>query len=116
MKTNHIENTTLAVRFSKMACAVAGLVGAFALVPAAHAQSADVSNTEVGHSTQAWLELQRSNAQAAPALPMLGAEAGYAWQRYMKSFDTAIPASFGSTVITGGSQGGGSGLSSGGSN
>lgn len=117
MKTNHIENTALVARLGKTVFAVVGLAGALALIPAAHAQTPNVGNSEVGHSTEAWLELQRSNAQAAPAQPMLGAEAGYAWQRYMKSFDTAIPASFGSTVLTGGSQGGGgSGLSSGGSN
>lgn len=84
--------------------------------PAVHAQSVDaqasgerVRNSEIGHSTRAWLDLQRSNAQAAPALPMLGAEAGYAYRRYMKSFDTNIPASFGSTIQTGNGQGGGAG-------
>jgi hypothetical protein len=68
---------------------------------AAHAQQPDgvsVPNSEVGHSAAAWLELQRSNAAAAPALPTLGAEAGYAWRRYLKSFETPIPASFGSSV------------------
>ncbi|HEV3427133.1 MAG TPA: DUF3613 domain-containing protein, partial [Paraburkholderia sp.] len=66
--------------------ALAGvLIGALAMAPTAHAQDTGVPNTEIGHSTQAWLELQRSNAQAAPELPMLGAEAGYAWHRYMKS-------------------------------
>lgn len=92
----------------------------FAMVltaPAAHAQGAQipggtVRNSEIGHSTEAWLALQRSNAQAAPALPMLGAEAGYAYQRYLNSFDTAIPASFGSTVQSGGGQGGGGGAAS----
>ncbi|TDG25666.1 DUF3613 domain-containing protein [Paraburkholderia silviterrae] len=92
------------------------------VVPAAHAQGTDVQasgapvpDSEVGHATQAWLELQRSNTQAAPALPMLGAEAGYAYRRYMKSFDTEIPASFGSTIQTGSGQGsaGGSASSSG---
>ncbi|MBN3855130.1 DUF3613 domain-containing protein [Paraburkholderia sp. Ac-20340] len=77
-------------------------------------EAAKVSNTEIGHSTHAWLELQRSNAAAAPAQPMLGAEAGYAWQRYMKSFETPIPASFGSTMQSGGAQGSGSSGSSGG--
>jgi hypothetical protein len=117
MKTNQIENTAWVAGFGKSMATVVGLALAFGLMPAAHAQAAQVSNSEVGHSTQAWLELQRSNAQAAPTQPMLGAEAGYAWQRYMKSFETEIPASFGSSVITGGSQGGGTGgLSSGGSN
>ena len=95
--------------------ALAAFVMALA-VPAAHAQDVDaqasgepVRNSEIGHSTQAWLELQRSNAQAAPALPMLGEEAGYAYQRYMKSFDAAIPASFGSTIQSGSGQGGSGG-------
>ncbi|MFP6558709.1 DUF3613 domain-containing protein [Paraburkholderia sp. B3] len=75
------------------------------LAPQAHAQATDAApNSEIGHSASAWLELQRSNAQAAPALPMLGAEAGLAWRRYLKSFDTEIPASFGSSVDTGQSQ------------
>ncbi|WP_322053767.1 DUF3613 domain-containing protein [Paraburkholderia bannensis] len=115
MKTNHTENTLRAIRPGTRLLAAAAL--ALAMTPAAQAQSASVPNIEVGHSTEAWLELQRSNAQAAPAVPMLGAEAGYAWQRYMKSFDTDIPASFGSTVLNGNSQGGGgTGLSSGGTN
>lgn len=79
-------------------------LGGTLLPQLAHAQASDaVANSEIGHSTHAWLDLQRSNEQAAPALPMLGAEAGYAWRRYLKSFDTAIPASFGSSVDTGGS-------------
>ncbi|WP_321876302.1 DUF3613 domain-containing protein [Paraburkholderia bannensis] len=110
MKTNHIENTLFAARLGKAMFAAAAL--ALAMMPAARAQSANVPNTEIGHSTQAWLELQRSNTQAAPELPMLGAEAGYSWQRYMKSFDTAIPASFGSTMQSGGAQGGSSGSGS----
>jgi hypothetical protein len=76
----------------------------------AHAQASDaVANSEVGHSARAWLDLQRSNAQAAPALPMLGAEAGYAYKRYLKSFDTEIPTSFGSSIDSGSGGGGGSG-------
>jgi hypothetical protein len=96
------------VRIATRACLALALCAL--LVPLARAQasaqvSAQVSdsvpNSEVGHSARAWLELQRSNTQAAPALPMLGAEAGYAWRRYLKSFDTAIPASFGSSVDAG---------------
>jgi hypothetical protein len=68
----------------------------------AHAQTSPaVAKSEVGHSTRAWLALQRSNAQAAPEQPMLGAEAGHAYRRYLKSFDTPIPASLGSTVGAG---------------
>ncbi|QGZ62917.1 DUF3613 domain-containing protein [Paraburkholderia acidisoli] len=64
--------------------------------------------SEVGHSTHAWLALQASNREAAPALPTLGAEAGYAYDRYLDSFKTAIPASFGSSVQSS-SSGGASG-------
>ncbi|WP_260854548.1 DUF3613 domain-containing protein [Paraburkholderia sp. BCC1884] len=86
--------------------------------PAA-AMQAPVANTEIGHSTLAWLDLQRSNTQAAPALPMLGAEAGLAYRRYMESFKSKIPDLYGSALKAGGSgdAGGGSGgaLGSGGS-
>ncbi|WP_404990164.1 DUF3613 domain-containing protein [Caballeronia sp. LZ065] len=54
--------------------------------------------SEIGHATQAWLTLQSSNAAAAPAQPMLGAEASMAYDRYLKSFETAIPARFGSSL------------------
>ncbi|WP_240324499.1 DUF3613 domain-containing protein [Trinickia diaoshuihuensis] len=53
---------------------------------------------EIGRSTRAWLELQRTNAAAAPALPMPGAQATLAYERYMNSFRTRIPESFGSTL------------------
>jgi hypothetical protein len=59
---------------------------------------APVLASEIGHSTRGWLDLQRSGAAAAPALPMLGEEAGLAYQRYMDSFRTKIPASFGSSL------------------
>ncbi|WP_433703794.1 DUF3613 domain-containing protein [Paraburkholderia sacchari] len=106
--------TAMAVIVASMAIAVV------LAAPAAHAQDTGaqmnapttgepIPNSEIGHSTRAWLDLQRSNAQAAPALPMLGEEAGYAWRRYMKSFDTDIPVSFGSMVQTGSGQGGGAG-------
>jgi Protein of unknown function (DUF3613) len=65
-----------------------------ALTPApTHAAS---HASEVGHATRAWLELQRSNAVGSP-LPTLGEEAGWAYKRYLDSFKTKIPASFGST-------------------
>jgi hypothetical protein len=54
--------------------------------------------SEIGEATRAWLALQRSNAAAAPALPTPGAEATLAYERYMNSFRTRIPASFGSTL------------------
>ena len=64
--------------------------------------------SEVGHSTRAWLDLQSSNTEAAPALPMLGAEAGLAYRRYMESFKSKIPDLYGS-ALNSGSGGGGSG-------
>ncbi|OLL32050.1 hypothetical protein BTH42_08850 [Burkholderia sp. SRS-W-2-2016] len=72
-----------------------------------------VRKSDVGPSTLAWLDLQRSNAQAAPAQPMLGAEAGLAYKRYMESFKNRIPEHYGSTFSSGGSGGsGGSGSGS----
>ncbi|MDR3096370.1 MAG: DUF3613 domain-containing protein [Paraburkholderia sp.] len=129
MKTNQFMDAGFAACFAAAAafrgrCRRAAGIASAAFVmalaaPALHAQDVDAQavqasgeplpNSEVGHSTRAWLELQRSNAEAAPALPMLGAEAGYAYRRYLNSFDTEIPASFGSTVQTGNGQGGGSG-------
>jgi hypothetical protein len=104
--TNHAVNGSFGARCAQIATrACFGLALCALLVPLARAQASDaVPNSEIGHSAHDWLELQRSNAQAAPALPMLGAEAGYAWRRYLKSFDTAIPASFGSSIDTGQNQ------------
>jgi hypothetical protein len=80
----------------------------------AHAQTA-LPVSEIGHSTRELLSLQVSGKVAAPAQPMLGAEAGAAYARYLKSFDTPIPAHYGSTVgDTSGSGSGGSGSGSGG--
>lgn len=67
-----------------------------------------VRASEVGHSTRAWFDLQSSNSEAAPALPMLGAEAGLAYRRYMESFKSKIPDLYGST-LNGNASGGGSG-------
>lgn len=53
---------------------------------------------DIGQSARSWLELQRTNASAAPALPMPGAQATLAYERYMDSFRTKIPESFGSTL------------------
>ncbi|HTH74567.1 MAG TPA: DUF3613 domain-containing protein [Trinickia sp.] len=50
----------------------------------------------IGDATREWLDLQRTNAAAAPAMPMPGAQATLAYERYMNSFRTKIPASFGS--------------------
>jgi hypothetical protein len=64
--------------------------------------------SEIGHATRAWLALQRSNAEAAPAIAMTGAEATLMYRRYLDSFRTKIPAAFGSPVTGNGSSGGGS--------
>ena len=66
-----------------------------------------VRASEIGHSTRAWLDLQSSNAQGAPALPILGAEAGLAYRRYMESFKSKIPDLYGSALSTGSGSGGG---------
>jgi hypothetical protein len=57
---------------------------------------------QIGDSARAWLGLQASNSAAAPAQPMLGAEAGAAYTRYMKSFESAIPEHYGSSFENGG--------------
>lgn len=60
---------------------------------ASHNRTADI-----GQATHDWLDLQRSNAAAAPALPTPGAQASLAYERYMDSFRTKIPATFGSAL------------------
>ncbi len=63
--------------------------------------------SDIGTSTEAWLELQRSNRAAAPdAHPFEGAAASYAYQRYLQSFSTPIPTWF--TPVQRSSGGGGS--------
>jgi len=58
--------------------------------------------SEIGHATSRWLELQRGGAAASPHEPtMLGAEATLAYQRYLESFRTKIPASLGSSMDNG---------------
>lgn len=66
----------------------------------AHASSAGSrsSTGRIGEATGNWLDLQRTNAAAAPALPMPGAQATLAYERYMNSFRSKIPASFGSAL------------------
>ncbi|MFM0112475.1 DUF3613 domain-containing protein [Paraburkholderia nemoris] len=68
--------------------------------------------SEIGHSARAWINLQSSNAEAAPALPMLGAEAGLAYRRYLESFKSKIPDLYESALGSGGSGNGGSGSGS----
>jgi hypothetical protein len=56
--------------------------------------------TLVGDATLSILALQRSGEAAAPAQPMLGAEASAAYARYLKSFDHPIPVHMDSSVGT----------------
>jgi hypothetical protein len=98
---------------------IAGLVATLAAVAVAsganvvYAQDVAaqqlVANSEVDHATNQWLALQRSNAKAAPAQPMLGAEASLAYKRYLESFNSKIPDFYGSAMgqaSSGSSQGG----------
>jgi hypothetical protein len=62
------------------------------------AQSEAQNSPQIGDSTQAWLAMQASNAAAAPAQATPGAQASAAYERYMKSFETAIPEHFTSSV------------------
>lgn len=102
--------TNMGWRRIGMACVVASGLCATAAAFAQDAgssagvdtQSTQPSASEIGHSTLNWLDLQRSGAQAAPPLAMLGDEAGLAYQRYMESFKAKIPVSFGSSVGGGG--------------
>lgn len=94
------------VRMARVALLCAPLVCSLAVQAQ---ERAPIPESEIGHSTGQWLDLQRSGSHAAAPLPMLGAEAGYAYKRYLKSFDTPIPATFGSTIDTVGGAGGGSG-------
>ncbi|MEC5405578.1 DUF3613 domain-containing protein [Paraburkholderia sp. MPAMCS5] len=96
----------LAARVALLALAGGAAANVGAQTPAADSQTVAVS--EVGHSTSAWLELQRSNAQAAPVQPMSGEEAGLAYRRYMQSFNSKIPDLYGSALSQGsGGQGAG---------
>jgi len=89
-------------RASIAACAIAAAGSAFAQQTDNGASAPAAS--EIGHATLGWLELQRSGAVAAPPLATLGEEATLAYNRYMESFKTKIPASFGSSVNQGGNQ------------
>lgn len=62
--------------------------------------------SEIGSTTEAWLELQRSNRAASDnPHPFEGAAASYAYQRYLNSFGTQIPTWFGSSQHAQGSSG-----------
>ena len=95
----------------RFACGVLIAVLAAGTLEIARAETVSpppVARSEVGHATAAWLDLQRSNSQAAPEQPMLGEEAGLAYQRYMGSFKSKIPQTYGSALNqgSGGGQGG----------
>ncbi|MBN3727870.1 DUF3613 domain-containing protein, partial [Burkholderia sp. Ac-20379] len=69
--------------------------------------------SDIGSTTESWLELQRSNRAASDnPHPFEGAAASYAYQRYLNSFGTQIPTWFGSSQRASGSSGS-SGSSSG---
>ncbi len=74
-----------------------------------HEAAVQLPATHIGDSTIAWLAIQRDGRLAAPAQPMLGAEADAAYRRYLKSFDHPIPEHLDSSVGTvgGGSSGSG---------
>lgn len=94
-----------------LSVAAGALLGASGFAVAqTDAAAQPVRASEVGHATRALLELQSSNTKAAPVQPMLGAEAGLAYRRYMESFKSKIPDLYGSALGTGGGSGsGGSG-------
>ncbi|VVD28179.1 DUF3613 domain-containing protein [Paraburkholderia dioscoreae] len=100
---------SMPARWLAMTAAAGVLLGASVCTMAQTDESAQpvqaaqpaVRASEVGHATRAWLDLQSSNAQAAPALPTLGAEAGLAYRRYMESFKSKIPDLYGSALNAG---------------
>lgn len=92
----------VAVLLAAGVCATA-MTEARAEPAAAAAAAAAPQSVPFGEATRSWLALQRSNAEAAPALPVLGAQAALAYERYLDSFKTKIPGSFGSTLGTGSS-------------
>jgi len=62
---------------------------------------------KVGEATQGLLALQSSGAAASPmARPIPGDVAGRSYQRYIKSFEYAIPERFGAAVKSAGSNSG----------
>ncbi|MGB6008429.1 DUF3613 domain-containing protein [Castellaniella sp.] len=56
------------------------------------------TRTAIGPATRTLMEDQASGAQAAPALPTLGAAAGRSWKRYLDSFDHPLPDRFEESV------------------
>lgn len=71
----------------------------------------DVLAMPLDSATEQAFEMQRSGAHAGQQLTMSGDQASAAYARYLKSFDTAIPTFFGSSLKSdvgsgSGSQGG----------
>jgi hypothetical protein len=70
------------------------ILAAVLVAGAAHAEDS-ARTPPVGAETRAWLELQRSGAQASEvARPQPGEIAERTYQRYVKSYDQPIPATF----------------------
>lgn len=65
--------------------------------------------TQIGDATASLLALQRDGQAAAPAQPMLGAEASAAYARYLRSFGHEIPEQSTTAVGTGGNSAANSG-------
>jgi hypothetical protein len=99
----------LALMAAMVTVALASAGGADFAYAQSDATQQPVRSSEIDHSTNEWLALQRNNTAAAPVRPMLGAEASLAYKRYLESFNSKIPDFYGSSVSQaggGGSQGG----------
>lgn len=90
------------VRFTSSLRRTACLGPALALLSALAAAQTDAPPPrapQVGEATQALLAQQRAGTQAsATPRPIPGEVAGRSYQRYLKSFEHEIPASFKSSV------------------
>lgn len=105
MTKRHFTDTTRTIVRTAFGAAVLLAAGvcakAMAETPPEPATAAQSSVPPIGEATRNWLALQRSHAEAAPALPVLGAQAGLAYERYLNSFKNKIPGSFDSTLGAG---------------
>lgn len=65
---------------------------------------------KLGEEVRAWTDLQKSGAASNPtAQPMPGEIADKVYDRYLKTFEQPIPATFERESFVGGGSGGGSG-------